>query len=203
VDEVPSPDDAANAPAEDLDSVGPPPAIRDEVDDRGPPPKAPASPRVLAVDVRRAEGPSPFRSTADVTARETIETTVNLPDAQFAADGRPIAVVEGADANRTVENFLEVVSRRIGVVGRPESLPSRAADDDEEPPPMRILHVDVDVIEDDDPLAVAPAVSPAWRPPHAAPIAPPQRLERGPVVVALLVGLILGFCAGLLASEWL
>jgi hypothetical protein len=154
---------------------------------------------VLPVDVRRADGPSPFRSTADVTARETIEGSVAMPNAQFAAEGRPIAVVEGADANRTVENFLDLVSKRIGVVIEPAPVttpPALPADETT----LRVLHVDVDFIEDD--MVAAAPMAPAWRPPHAAPAARPTS-ERAAVVVALLVGLILGFCLGLLASEWL
>jgi len=165
-----------------------------------------SAPPVVAVDVRRADGPSPFRSTADITPRETIEGTVTLPNAQFAADGRPIAVVEGADANRTVENFLDLVQRRTAVVD--PSQPPHASESDE--PSLRVLHVDVDVMDDviaDEIDAAATAavlpMPPAWRPHHAEPAAPRAAYERAAVIVALIVGLILGFCLGLLASEWL
>ena len=161
---------------------------------------APAPPPVLTVDVRRAEGPSPFRSTADITPRETIEGTVAIPNAQFAAEGRPIAVVEGADANQTVKNFLDLVQRRTAVVD-PTGSPHES---EAEEPALRVLHVDVDVIDDaiDAAVVATPPMSPTWRPLRAEPAQHATR-ERAGIIVALIVGLILRFCLGLLASEWL
>jgi hypothetical protein len=192
------------AVAETIEDPAPPPAESPPPADDGLPvvvaPAPPPPPPVLAVDVRRAEGPSPFRSTADITPRETIEGTVALPNAQFAAEGRPIAVVDGADANQTVKNFLDLVQRRTAVVDPTDS--GHAAEPEE--PALRILHVDVDVIDDaiDAAVVATPPMSPTWRPLHAEPAQHATR-ERAGVIVALIVGLILGFCLGLLASEWL
>jgi len=70
---------------------------------------------------------------------------------------------------------------------------------------MRVLHMDVDVIDDAIDAAAASAFPPmpsAWRSSRAEPAQQATR-ERAGVIVALIVGLILGFCVGLLASEWL
>jgi hypothetical protein len=167
----------ADSPADD-DQASPPMEVVEIAD------AIPAQPEVVAVDVRRATGVSPFRSTADVESRQPIEGTVDVPGAHFAATTlSPTVGVPG--------DFLNEVAQRIA------DLPGSTAP--APGPEVRVLDVELD----DAVRSASAAAAIAY--PQIHPYGPlqPAPAPRNAVLTALVVGLIIGFCAGLMLSGWL
>jgi hypothetical protein len=153
-----------------------------QIDDAGGAP----SPKVVAVDVRRATVASPFRSTADLEPRQPIEGSVEVPGAHFAATAL-------SPTSTMPRDFLDHVARRIADL--PESRVPPSA-----PGPDVIL--DVEVEESVGTVVAAAAIPYPSTQLHPTP-APAQPGQRGAVTAALLIGIIVGFCAGLVVSGWM
>src|SRR5437764_12604717 len=67
-------------------------------------------PEPLSVEVKRAEAPSPFRSTADLGVRLAIDGNADVPEASFA-DAAPVATTVAPEANP--RDFFEQVALRL------------------------------------------------------------------------------------------
>jgi hypothetical protein len=146
-------------------------------------------PEPVSVEVARTPGHSPFRSTADLEVRGTIEGTVELEEARFLA-----TAPHGASIHQKSDEFFEEVSTRINQVI--EEIDGHGLVGSVQPMPVARL-----VIEE---AAMEGRSSPA-----DARILPTPTLDEPPAevrrrtMVALVVGLLAGFCLGLMAARLL
>jgi hypothetical protein len=139
-------------------------------------------PEVLSVDVKRAPEASPFRN-ADAPARGAIVGTVDL------AEGKFLSTPVEAPPKREATSIYEQVT-------------GTWVDQETDPRPRR---------EDDPPPYAQPGSGTPMHPMDG--LAPPVpdyefqldlRSEMSRAIAAsLVVGAVLGFCAGLLASKWI
>lgn len=147
-------------------------------------------PEALTVEVARAAGQSPFRSTADLELRGTIEGTVALDDAKFLATAPDVPAI----SEKTDDFFEEVTSRLNQVI---EEIDSNDSAPMLQPAPAARIGVGQLALEK---LASGETA-------HILPSLPfdqpPGEIGRRAILGALAVGVVLGFCLGLLAAKLL
>src|SRR5437867_8241150 len=68
-------------------------------------------PELVSVEVKRAEAPSPFRSTADLAVRLAIDGNVDVPDGRFAGAAPVATTVVEPEANP--RDFFDQVASRL------------------------------------------------------------------------------------------
>jgi hypothetical protein len=149
------------------------------------------TPRILTVDVKRHASPpeSPFRSTADVAvAQATIEDAVPVPQAHFLGSSDALYEMVGHRPG----DFFAQVAPRLGLEADPylADRPSPAAA--AEAAPRRREQLNDRVVE-----KMTARYSAVYD---------PRRRDRHltqAVIAALVVGAVVGFGLGLVASKWL
>jgi hypothetical protein len=146
-------------------------------------------PEPLSVEVKRAEAPSPFRSTADLAVRLAIDGNVDVPDGRFA-DAAPVATTV-ADAEGNPRDFFDQVASRLT-----DAQPVHADVQPEYPAaPVRPQ------FGERPPADRAPATS-TERYEYVRAIEKPAPDFARAVAAALAVGAVIGFCVGLITSKW-
>lgn len=140
----------------------------------------------LSVDVARAPAPSPFRSTADLAARNAIEGTMELDGARFLATS-PLATPITEHPDDLLEQFTPQISEMI------EETFSYYA----EPPmprsaPIARVEPSHHAIERHPPRVAS----------HALPFDASSADFRRAILGALVVGAVAGFCLGLVVAKW-
>lgn len=146
-------------------------------------------PSPVAVEVKRAPEPSPFRSTADVAARAAIEGTLQVPGAEFLATA-PTAAAITADS----EEFDLILPCIADDIAKPVAL--------EEPPPPP----EESPASPDRQALSTPDIQPASAPPmiNVRPAGFRDSTDaRSAIRTALIVGMVLGFLLGVLAARCL
>jgi hypothetical protein len=149
-------------------------------------------PEVLSVDVKRAPEASPFRN-ADVPSRAAIEGAIELAGSRF------LAVADRAiDGNAHPRDFYEQIAPRLDERAVPPQANSAATVNVPPPSPRRTIHAPGRAHHH-------PLES---RAPHTGD-AYDLRLDgrsaefSRAIIAALVVGAVVGFCLGLLASRWI
>lgn len=166
-------------------------------------------PIVTSVDVKRVTAPTPFRD-ADVPVRGAIEKVVELAGVRFAATAPASGtIVDGYDADHNPDHepprdFFDHIAPRLGTVAEEFDADAQPPP----PPPPARLRPARDAAERYERYQRVPAdVAVAYEMPHVVP-APAMSAAaaahvRRAVAAAMVVGAILGFCVGLLASKWI
>jgi hypothetical protein len=146
-------------------------------------------PEPLSVEVKRAEAPSPFRSTADLAVRLAIDGNVDVPDGRFAGMA-PVATTV-VDAQVNPRDFFDQVASRLTDAQpfAPDVQPEYAA------APVRPQFGERQGAD----RAVAANTD---RFQYVAGIEKPAPDFARAVAAALAVGAVIGFCVGLITSKW-
>lgn len=146
-------------------------------------------PEALSVEVARAPAASPFRSTADLELRGTLAGTSEVDGGRFLAQGPP-----GATISERPEEFFDQVSARLNQVI--EEIEQNNDGLAEHVPAARV-GVSAAALEkasarnEIEDLSVIPFDTPRG---HA---------EKRGLFGALVVGIVMGFCLGVLAGKWI
>jgi hypothetical protein len=177
-----------------------------------------------SVDVRRTTPSSPFRSTADVPVHSTIEGTVQLEHAHFSSTEPATTIIDETPANSLAgvplcgAAVLAAVKSKAGGTPAPQSSATsslavvvpqtvdqtdRAAiihSADARPAPTPIP---ASVVRIGDARDVLQNLAAEYHEPFARTFEPRSVNLAQAVRAALVVGAVLGFCVGLIASKWL
>jgi hypothetical protein len=140
-------------------------------------------PEALSVDVNRAPGPSPFRSTADLE-QGAIAGTMAMEEGRFLSAPGATALIDHP------EKALEQVSRRLSDV-----MDAAVSGEPAEPAPVPVTRSGLGQ------RAMERISLPADS--LLLPFDPPAADPKRAIVGALVIGLVLGFCIGLIASKWI
>jgi hypothetical protein len=146
-------------------------------------------PEALSVEVARAPGASPFRSTADLELRGTIAGTAEVEGGRFLA-----AAPSGAAITERPEEFFDEVTARLNQVI--EEIDHHDDGGAQTVPAARVgvaaaAMEKASAREDVQDLSVIPFD------------APPAGVEKRGIFGALAVGIVMGFCLGVLAGKWI
>jgi hypothetical protein len=146
-------------------------------------------PEALSVEVARAPAASPFRSTADLELGGTLAGTAEVEGGRFLA-----AAPSGATIAERPEEFFDEVTARLHEV-------IEEIDQNNDAPAQTVPAARVGVTaaamerasarSSMDDLSVIPFD------------APPAGIEKRGIFGALVVGIVMGFCLGLLAGKWI